>query len=72
MDKRITLANFWPFAEKQLQAKLVHGKMNYSTRFSTSNTSEQFNYSTSEGYFELINLTFNAYNQPKIKLPHLA
>ncbi|HBV76654.1 MULTISPECIES: DUF748 domain-containing protein [Vibrio] len=68
----ITLANFWPFAEKQLQAKLVAGKMNYSTRFQASNTSEQFNYSTSEGYFELINLTFNAYNQPKIKLPHLA
>lgn len=68
----ITLANFWPFAKKQLQAKLVAGKLNFSTNFQASNASNQFNYSTSEGRFELIDLIFNADNQPKIKLPHLA
>ncbi|OEF25736.1 DUF748 domain-containing protein [Vibrio rumoiensis] len=68
----ITLANFWPFAEKQLQAKLVSGKINFATHFKASEEPNQFDYSTDKGSFELLNLAFDADNQPKIKLPRLA
>ncbi|WP_417879810.1 DUF748 domain-containing protein [Vibrio sp.] len=67
----ITLSNFWPFAKKQLDAKLTNGKFNFSTEFQAQNEPTRFDYSTSKGRFELLDLNFTDGENDKIKLPSL-
>lgn len=67
----ITLSNFWPFAEKQLDAKLTSGKFNFSTEFQAKNEPTRFDYSTSKGRFELLDLNFTDGEKDKITLPSL-
>ncbi|TVO33325.1 DUF748 domain-containing protein [Vibrio algivorus] len=67
----ITLSNFWPFAEKQLDAKLTNGKFNFSTEFQAKNEPTRFDYSTSNGRFELLDLHFTDGEKDRIKLPRL-
>lgn len=69
--KNITLKNFWPFAEKQLDAKLTSGLFNFSTEFQAKNEPNRFDYSTSNGKFELLDLAFSDGENEKIKLPSL-
>lgn len=69
--KNIMLANFWPFAEKQLDAKLTNGKFNFSTDFQAKNEPKRFDYSTNNGHFELLDLTFTDGKKEKVKLPSL-
>ncbi|WP_417883279.1 DUF748 domain-containing protein [Vibrio rumoiensis] len=69
--KNITLKNFWPFAEKQLDAKLTSGQFNFSTEFQAKNEPQRFDYSTSNGKFELLDLVFTDGEKEKIKLPSL-
>lgn len=70
LDK-ITLARFWPFAEKELKAKLTDGQFDLSTQFALKNTDDAFNFTTDKGQFTLRNLEFSDNNLPKIKLPSL-
>ncbi|MBD1572165.1 DUF748 domain-containing protein [Vibrio sp. S17_S38] len=70
LDK-ITLARFWPFAEKELKAKLTDGQFDLSTQFALKDTNDAFNFTTDKGQFTLRNLEFSDNNVPKIKLPTL-
>ncbi|WP_105901762.1 DUF748 domain-containing protein [Vibrio gangliei] len=68
---KITLARFWPFAEKELKAKLTNGQFDLATRFELKQDDQAFNFSTQKGHFALRNLEFSDEQTPKIKLPSL-
>lgn len=68
----ITLARFWPFAEKELKAKLTHGQLDFSTQFELKQGEQALNFSTQQGQFALRHLEFSDQQAPKIKLPLLS
>ncbi|MFV0576669.1 MAG: DUF748 domain-containing protein [Vibrio sp.] len=69
--ENITLANFWPFAEKQLDAKLTKGKFNFTTNFNANDENSGFDFGTNKGQFELTNLAFTDGKVEKLTLPKL-